>query len=61
MISIGTKIQQLAGLCGTADVSVWIEGFINGIVRKTENGRDTTMLTEKQINVIEAEWKRHFA
>ena len=61
MVSIGTKIKQLNGLCGTSDFSVWIEGFVNGIVRKTENGRDTSMLTAKQIDVIESEWKRHFA
>lgn len=61
MVSIGTKIKQLSGLRGTADVSIWIEGFINGIVRKTENGADTSMLTAKQIDVIEAEWSRHFA
>lgn len=61
MVSTGTKIKQLAGLCGTADISVWIEGFINGIVRKTDNGADTSMLTEKQLEVIETEWSRHFA
>jgi hypothetical protein len=61
MVSTGTKIKQLAGLCGTPDVSVWIEGFINGIVRKTQNGADTSMLTDKQIDVIEAEWRKHFA
>ena len=61
MVSIGTKIKQLSGLRGTNDCSVWIQGFINGIVEKTKDGEDTSMLTEKQIGVVEAEWKRHFA
>ncbi len=61
MVSTGTKIKQLAGLCGTSDISVWIEGFINGIVRKTDNGADTSTLTAKQLDVIESEWSRHFA
>lgn len=61
MVSIGTKIKQLEGLCGKPDTSVWIEGFINSVVRKTDHGTDTSMLTDKQITVIENEWKRHFA
>lgn len=61
MVSIGTKIKQLAALRGTKDISVWIEGFLNGIVDKTGNGDDTSMLTGKQIDVIEKEWARHFA
>lgn len=61
MVSIGTKIQQLEGLCGKPDTSVWIEGFINKVVRITDHGKDTSVLTDKQINVIDNEWQRHFA
>ena len=61
MVSIGTKIKQLRGLCGMPDTSIWVEGFINGIVDKTRNGEDTSMLTSKQIAVVESEWARHFS
>ncbi len=61
MVSIGTKLKQLAALRGTQDISVWIEGFLNGAMKKTNDGADTSALTDKQIDVIENEWKRHFA
>ena len=61
MVSIGAKIKQLRGLCGKPETSVWIEGFINSVVDKTGNGDDTSMLTGKQVTVIENEWQRNFA
>ena len=61
MVSIGTKIKQLSGLLGTNDCSMWIQGFLNGVIKKTSNGDDTSMLTSKQLSVIESEWQRHFS
>lgn len=61
MVSIGTKLQQLDGLRGTPYLNMWVEGFLVRIMKVTDGGKNTTMLTSKQIEVIEDNWRRHFA
>ncbi|OQA34015.1 MAG: hypothetical protein BWY57_00812 [Betaproteobacteria bacterium ADurb.Bin341] len=60
-ISIGSMIRQISGLSGTKDVTEWESGFIANIVDKTFDGRDTTMLTGKQVETVERIYSKHFA
>lgn len=60
-VSIGAKVQQIEGLHDTSDVSAWENEFIASVVTKTQNGKDTRALTDKQIEVIERIWSKHFA
>lgn len=61
MASLNTQVKHVAGLVGTPDVNPWEETFITSIVRQTENGKDTSSLTEKQVDVLERLYERHFA
>jgi hypothetical protein len=61
MKSIGQMIQQIDALTGTADVSQWERQFIVNIVRQTKGGKQTSHLTEKQIEAIEQICGNHFA
>lgn len=61
MISINAQIKKIAGLAGTKDVTPWESGFIDSIVTKTNEGRDVSGLTEKQIDSIERIHNKHFA
>jgi len=61
MVSIGTQIKQLSALLETSDLSDWMSEFLGGIVDRTDEGKNTAALTEKQIGVIEREYKKHFA
>lgn len=61
MVSIGTQIKQLSGLLETSDLSDWMSEFLGGIVDRTDTGKNTASLTDKQIGVIEREYKKHFA
>ncbi len=61
MKSLGQKIAQLEGLIGTRDVTSWEDGFIAGLVQRTNAGKDTTRLTERQVEVAEKIYDRHFA
>lgn len=62
LISIGTKIEQLDGLRDTKDLSEWENGFVTSILeRYLVAGRDTRMLSSKQVDVIERIWAKHFA
>ena len=62
LVSLGAKIEQLAGLRDTKDMSEWEQGFVTSILeRYLLAGRDTRMLTSKQVDVIERIWTKHFA
>lgn len=62
LVSLGTKIEQLDGLRDTKDLSEWEQGFVTSILeRYLLAGRDTRMLTSKQVDVIERIWTKHFA
>ena len=61
MKTIGQMIQQLDGLHDTVDVNDWENQFIADMVRKTDNGKRTTHLSEKQVAAIENIYVKHFA
>lgn len=62
LVSLGTKIEQLDGLRDTKDLSEWENGFVTSILeRYLVAGRDTRMLTGKQVDVIERIWGKHFS
>ena len=59
--SVGAMIQQLEGLLGTPDVTQWESNFIASVVSRTNNGKHTVNLTEKQLDTIESIWQKNFA
>ena len=61
MASLNTMVKQIAGLDGTKDITEWEQSFITSILQKTNNGDNTTSLTEKQIDSLESIYERHFA
>lgn len=60
MKSIGAMIQQLDGLVDTRDLTEWENEFVTNIVEGTINGKLTRKLTEKQIDVVQRIYRRHF-
>jgi hypothetical protein len=61
LVSLGTKIKQLEGLIDTKDVSGWENNFLHSISVRTDCGRDTSRLSDAQIERIEELWSKHFA
>ena len=62
LVSLGTKIEQLDGLRDTKDLSEWEQSFVTSILESyLLAGRDTRILTSKQVDVIERIWTKHFA
>jgi hypothetical protein len=54
-------IEQLDGLINTGDLSQWENQFVTNLVLRTVHGRDTTTLTEKQIERLQELYCKHFA
>jgi len=61
MKSLGQMLSLAHGLCGTKDVTDWEETFLEDTWVRTNEGRDTARLSEKQVAVIERIYNKHFA
>ena len=62
LVSLGTKIEQLDGLRDTQDLSAWESGFVTSVLeRYLLAGRDTRMLSSRQVDYIEQIWSKHFS
>lgn len=60
MASVGVMIKTIKGLLGTKDITDWEENFIEDISEKTQDGRNTTTLTEKQVESVERIYQKHY-
>lgn len=61
MASINRMVKACEGLLGTTDVNEWEQRFLENISRRTRSGQDTSSLTEKQVEVLERIFRKHFA
>lgn len=61
MVSLGTMIRKISGLADTVDLTDWENRFIKHVEEVTKDGLVTSMLSEAQINKIEALHDKHFA
>ena len=62
MKSIGKMLESINGLRGTKDVSSWESSFIENCVTKyLEAGRDSSVLSDKQVEIIDSIFNKHFA
>lgn len=60
MKSVGAMVKQICGL-SNKDLSEWEKGFVDSIEEKTNGGADTSKLSEKQLEVIQRLYNKHFA
>lgn len=60
MVSTTIMIQRLEGCMGTGDLSDWEEQFVRSLVQLLESG-EVTRLSEKQLDILERLYGRHFA
>jgi hypothetical protein len=61
MASLNTMVKSCSGLIDTKDVTDWENDFLTQIAERTQDGDNTTSLTERQIGVLERIYKKHFA
>lgn len=60
-MSINGMVRRVAGLLGTRDLTAWQERFVQSLVDQTCSGADTSSVTEKQFDVLEQIYNRHFS
>ena len=60
MKSVGAMLKQIAGL-NDGDLTEWEDNFCLDMYLKTEQGKKTSDLTDKQVEKIESIFNKHFA
>lgn len=62
VVSIGTMIEQLDGLRDTRDLNDWEQSFVTSVLQRyLVAKKDTRGLSDRQVEVIEKIWGKHFA
>lgn len=61
MTSLNTQVKRISGLLDTKDLSDWESDFVQSIVERTNDGDNTSSLTEKQIECLERIHNKHFS
>ncbi len=61
MTSIGSMIKRIAGLQGTGDINEWEDTFIGSVIERTNEGKNTTSLSAKQVEIVQRIFNKHFA
>lgn len=62
MKSIDQMLQRLSGLLGTDDLTDWEQEFLSSVIARVHaNHGDTTRLSERQVDVVERLFNKHFA
>jgi|JI6StandDraft_1071083.scaffolds.fasta_scaffold2189335_1 hypothetical protein len=61
MTTLNTMLKRVHGLAETHDLSDWEADFVRSLMSQTRNADDTRSLTEKQIDVLERLFNKHFA
>lgn len=62
MKSVKEKIEELDDIRTRRDVGEWVDGFIEGTVKRMKNTNwNTTNLSDKQIDKIDELWEKYCA
>jgi hypothetical protein len=60
IVSTNTKVKQICGL-SLSDLTEWEQEFVDSVADRTKEGTDCSSLTDKQRDIIDRIWKKHFA
>ena len=61
MKSLRQKIEQVAGLVDTKDVTDWENGFLKNVLEASKGGVYTAALSTRQVETLERIYDKHFA
>lgn len=61
MLSIDSMLKRIESLTDSDDLTPWENDFVSSVWEQSKQGMDTTRLSEKQIDVIERIFNKHFS
>ena len=60
MASLNTMVKRCSALVDTTDLTDWENRFMGNVIRQTNDGDNTSTLTEKQVESLERIYEKHF-
>lgn len=60
-VSIGNMVKQITGMLGTGDLSTWENSFVRSVAEQSNDGTDTSKLSDKQVEIVDSIFRKHFA
>lgn len=60
-VSVGSMIKQIAGMLGTGDLSTWEQSFVRSVADQSNEGADTSKLSDRQVEIVDSIFRKHFA
>lgn len=60
-VSIGNMIKSIAGMLGTGELSTWEQSFVRSVAEQSGEGADTAKLSDKQVEMVDTIFRKHFA
>ncbi len=59
-VALHIKVQQLQGLLGTKDLTSWEQKFVQSLMDKGFS-KDSTGMTDRQVETADELWEKHFS
>ncbi len=60
-VSVGSMIKQISGMLGTKDLSIWEADFVRSVDEKSGHGADTSVLSDKQVEMVDTIFRKNFS
>lgn len=60
MASINNMVKKCEGLVDTKDITDWENTFLKSVIERSQNGKDTSKLSERQVSALINIYNKHF-
>lgn len=60
-VSTNTKVEQLRAMLGSRDLTDWEQGFVQNVSDNFAKNKSSASLTDRQLEIVDRIWGKHFA
>lgn len=60
IVSIGKMIKSLLEMIGTGELTTYDQSFIRSAADQSNQGTDTSKLSDKQVEIVDTIFRKHF-
>jgi len=60
-LTIWQMLSSLHGMLGTKDLSSWEQDFVRNCYDTVQHNKDTSQLSDKQVEIIHTTFEKHFS
>lgn len=60
IVSIGKMVKSLLEMIGTGELTTYDQSFIRSAAEQSNQGADTSRLSDKQVEIVDTIFRKHF-